>query len=115
VERKGDNDSMDMPGELGNTTRERSVEGEILARVKNMLEGKILMREENVPEGETVNLEMDHDSNRISTGTDQDQDLDNIKTYLKTGMCPPHLTHAEFQCIHQQVLHFFLQGGRLWQ
>ena len=103
AERQGDKDSMDEPDDLGNAVREKTVEGEILTRAETM------------PEGEKANLEKDQDGNRISMGTDQDQDLDNIKTYLETGMHPPHLTHAAFQRIHQQVLHFFLRGGRLWR
>jgi len=94
---------VDEPGDLGNTVREGMVAGEIPAR------------DENRPEDEMADLETDRDGNGTYKGTDQDQDLDDIKAYLETGMCPPHLTHSDFQHIHWQVLHFFFHRGRLWQ
>ena len=85
MERQGGKDSWDKPGRLGNMVRDRVTEGEIP------------MREEAMPEGEMAKLEMDHTNKGLSNGTEWDQDLDNIRTYLETGVCPPHLTRTAFQ------------------
>ena len=103
AERQGNNDSVGVEGDLGNAARERTVSGETLTRAEHM------------QEGEMAELERDLDGDGITTGTDRDQDLDDIKAYLEMGVRPPHLTRAGFRRIHWQVLHFFLRGGRLWR
>ena len=73
---KGDKDSVDKLGDLGNAAREGTVAG------------KIPVRDENVPEDEMADLETDHDGNGTYKGTDQDQDLDDIKAYSGSKNCP---------------------------
>jgi hypothetical protein len=68
-------------------------------------------------EDETTEGFGDKMSNGIPSGmtAEQDKDLDNIKTYLATGMRPTNLLRTAFRWLSRQVTHFFLHGERLWR